>query len=75
MMDLISDFEDIVLAVTALIIALNTFWTHVSKKKTEVLDEVVHQVHDDVRDLKNGELKKKLKEAIREYNQTNGPGL
>lgn len=53
------DLQNLIMAITALVVALDTMWSKLAHKN-------VKQVQSDVQDLKNGELKAKVKEAINE---------
>jgi len=61
------DILAIVAALTPLIVALDVFWTRHIRKDVRKLNGDVVTVRTDVKELKNGELKSKVKEALNEY--------
>lgn len=52
-----NDIQNLIMAITALVVALDTLWTKMSHT-------VNKQTQADVQELKNGALKEKVQEAI-----------
>lgn len=52
-----NDIQNIIMAITALVVAIDTLWTKMSHT-------VNKQTQADVQELKNGALKEKVQEAI-----------
>lgn len=59
------DIQNLIMAITALVVAFDTLWSKMAHKNTV-------ETKQDVKDLKNGELKAKVKEALTEVSNEEG---
>lgn len=64
------DVTNLVTAITALVVAVEVVWSRLTHRDVKQTKEDVKQTKADVTQLKNGELKKKVREALTEHDET-----